>query len=116
MILRVAAALTCVLISGVSIPAAPDNKTIENAKRIYMENCAACHGASGGGDGPAAATLKPKPRNFKEGKFLYGDSMAQLKKTIKNGVKGSAMPAWGPTLKDTEIEIVIGFIKSLKSL
>ena len=85
------------------------------AQKIYQENCAPCHGATGGGDGPAAAVLKPKPRNFKEGKFLYGETVAQLKKTIKNGVNGTAMPAWGPTLKDREIEEVIQYIKLLKT-
>lgn len=97
-----------------SIVAAP--VSLENGKEIYQENCAPCHGASGGGDGPAAAVLKPKPRNFREGKFQYGDSAAQLKKTIKTGVKGTGMPAWGPTLKDREIDAVIEYVKSLKSL
>lgn len=94
---------------------AVDQPALEKGKKIYQENCLPCHGATGGGDGPAAAVLKPKPRNFKEGKFSYGDSMAALKKTIKNGVNGTAMPAWGPTLKEHEIDAVIHYIKSLKA-
>ncbi len=105
------------IISGLplQITFAIDNHTMEKGKKIYQENCLPCHGATGGGDGPAAAVLKPKPRNFKEGKFLYGDTMAALKKTVKNGVNGTAMPAWGPTLKEKEIEAVIHYVKSLKT-
>ncbi len=108
--------LACLIFCAAAtvVAAAPDS--MEKGKKIYLENCAPCHGASGGGDGPAAAVLKPKPRNFKEGKFQYGDSVAQLKKTIKTGVNGTGMPAWGPTLKDREIETVIEYIKSLKNL
>jgi mono/diheme cytochrome c family protein len=31
---------------------------------IFTERCAACHGADGRGNGPAAANLKPKPIDF----------------------------------------------------
>src|SRR5262249_582095 len=31
----------------------------------FAENCARCHGASGAGDGPDAATLERKPANFR---------------------------------------------------
>jgi mono/diheme cytochrome c family protein len=34
------------------------------AKKIFAERCVQCHGASGHGDGPGAAALSPKPRNY----------------------------------------------------
>jgi mono/diheme cytochrome c family protein len=34
------------------------------ASDIFTERCAACHGAEGHGNGPAAANLKPKPIDF----------------------------------------------------
>ncbi|MCC6764162.1 MAG: c-type cytochrome [Deltaproteobacteria bacterium] len=36
---------------------------------IYAARCAACHGASGAGDGPLAAELLPPPRNFVHGAY-----------------------------------------------
>ena len=34
------------------------------AKDIFGSRCFACHGPEGRGNGPASATLDPKPRNF----------------------------------------------------
>src|SRR5262249_21708134 len=37
--------------------------------QLYGTNCAACHGEQGGGDGPVARFLYPRPRNFGDVKF-----------------------------------------------
>ena len=41
---------------------------------VYRENCAACHGKEGHGDGETAKELKYKPRDFREGKFAFGNT------------------------------------------
>src|SRR2546422_4398996 len=33
-------------------------------KNVYVKWCAGCHGETGAGDGPAASTMLPRPRNF----------------------------------------------------
>ena len=38
-------------------------------KTVYDDHCAECHGPAGRGDGPAAAFLAPRPRDFTSGKF-----------------------------------------------
>jgi mono/diheme cytochrome c family protein len=38
-----------------------------DGRRLYLEHCAACHGPSGGGDGPNAALFSSKPRNLHDG-------------------------------------------------
>src|SRR5690606_4649488 len=40
---------------------APD---VARGKALYAQHCAACHGADGKGDGPAAKGLEPAPSNF----------------------------------------------------
>ena len=46
---------------NVKNPVAKSDKVIADAKKIAETNCAACHGAKGGGDGPSPAPLAGKP-------------------------------------------------------
>src|SRR5579884_3187727 len=46
-------------------PLQPTSANLAEGKTLFNANCAPCHGASGAGDGPAAASLNPKPADFK---------------------------------------------------
>jgi mono/diheme cytochrome c family protein len=58
--------------------------------RLFADHCAGCHGATGEGDGPGAAGLRPKPANLAA--HRYSDQ--QIAAALWNGVAGTAMPAW----------------------
>ena len=79
--------------------------------QVYSQRCALCHGPTGHGDGPAAASLNPKPRNHTDGSYMNSRTDDQLLEVIRNG-KG-AMPAWGKTLSDEEIHAVLKHVRSL---
>lgn len=68
---------------------------IAHGKSVYQTNCAFCHGAQGKGDGAAGATLVPKPRNLVKGDWKNGGSTVGLFKTLKNGIAGTSMAAFG---------------------
>ena len=70
---------------------------------LYAENCVACHGANGGGDGPRAYFIFPKPRNFHDPATREYLSQRNLYNGIKFGVVGKEMPAWGKVLSDAQI-------------
>lgn len=87
---------------------------------IYRKNCAGCHGLSGGGDGPAAATLMPKPSNFvasnykdSAGKMFKDYSESDLINIIEYGRKGTAMPRWKKFLSSEDVADVLIYIRSL---
>ncbi|MBI3545092.1 MAG: cytochrome c [Gammaproteobacteria bacterium] len=63
---------------------------LARGQTLFAQNCAGCHGAGGAGDGPAAASLLPKPTNLRQHRFS-SQGLAQI---LWNGVAGSAMPAW----------------------
>lgn len=89
----------------------------------YQNLCASCHGDKGAGNGPAAAGLNPKPRDFtdKAWKAGHGADKERIAKVIKLGVSGAgypdlknvAMAPWGGVLSDEDIsqmvEVIQGF-------
>jgi putative heme-binding domain-containing protein len=76
---------------------------LAHGKRLYVGQCALCHGIEGvGGRGPALN--QPALRRAKDNLALYN--------VIKNGVAGTEMPgAWQMT--DREVWRVAGYIRSL---
>ena len=72
----------------------PTPELIAKGKALFLVNCASCHGNQGLGDGPAAAALNPKPRNFHEGYWKYGGGIARVVQTISTGSPGTAMAAF----------------------
>ena len=79
--------------------------------QVYAQRCALCHGPTGHGDGPAAASLNPKPRNHTDGSYMNSRTDAELLEVIHNG-KG-AMPAWKGVLSEEEINAVLKHVRSL---
>jgi high-affinity iron transporter len=61
---------------------------------VYQANCAACHGASGAGDGPASRGLDPRPTNLADWTGLQDQSPLDYYRRITIGVVGTAMPAF----------------------
>lgn len=61
---------------------------------LFMINCASCHGAKGEGDGDRAASLSPKPRNYRTEKFKFGDDIVSIYTLLLNGSPGTSMPSF----------------------
>jgi len=67
---------------------APD---LRRGQTLYQEACAACHGATGEGDGPLAQGLEPQPTNFRDSARAAQRSLYGLFNIITYGVEGTAM-------------------------
>lgn len=88
-------------------------------KKVFETYCVVCHGKKGTGDGPGAAALNPKPRDFTKGDFKFKStpdgeppSDADLLKTIDKGSPGTAMPPWENVLKEKQKKALVAYIKS----
>ena len=86
------------------------NGDATTGKAYYIQNCTACHGIKGDGNGPRAYFIFPKPRNFQDPAFKTHLSRPQLFNAIKNGVLGREMPAWGKVLSDQKIMDITEYI------
>lgn len=84
-----------------------------NGKAIYDGRCAMCHGVEGRGDGPVGAALKPPATNFTTAEFAKTAALDRLKESIAQGKQGTAMMAFGKTLKPEEIEAVARYVLGL---
>jgi mono/diheme cytochrome c family protein len=95
---------------------------LERGKTIYGQNCAACHGIKGDGNGDAAAFLLPKPRSFVEAKYrLRSTPTGQLPtdvdlfRSVSLGLPGTPMPPWKHSLSEDDRWAVVEYIKSFSS-
>ena len=86
-------------------------------KAKYDANCVGCHGATGKGDGAAAAALNPKPQDHTNGKIMNALTDNYLFDIIKNGgkavQKAAIMPAANKKLTDQDIWDMVAYIRSL---
>ena len=82
-------------------------EVIESGAETYMAHCAACHGRTGVGDGPVAATLRQKPSNLttiarrRGGKFPRVEVTDFILGRSRVGAHGTRdMPVWGPLFRE----------------
>jgi cbb3-type cytochrome oxidase subunit 1/mono/diheme cytochrome c family protein len=78
------------------------------AQSLYLKQCAVCHGQTGTGDGPTAPSLAPAPTNFHEVRPTLDYAQAAL----ASGVRGTAMPKWGPKLTAEERSLLARYVRS----
>jgi mono/diheme cytochrome c family protein len=83
---------------------------------IYQQRCAACHGATGDGNGLAAEHLYPRPRDYRKGVFKFTSTpygakprREDLRRTIRQGAKGTSMPSFAQ-LPEDELEAVLDYV------
>lgn len=64
-------------------------------KTLYESNCAQCHGQLGGGDGPAASIMNPRPRNLADSSgWKNGFGTPGIFKTLREGISGTSMASF----------------------
>jgi mono/diheme cytochrome c family protein len=78
----------------------------ENGERIYLANCASCHGINGDGDGPVdivpAGPLSDALRAMSDAEVSY---------RIANGLAGTAMPAFAASLTAQERRDLVTYLR-----
>ena len=87
------------------------------AATILATRCAACHGTTGNGDGPAAAGLDPKPRKYSDKKWQASVTDEFLAKVIVEGGaanKLSPLMTANPDLK-AKPKVVAELVKAIRA-
>lgn len=87
--------LASALLAAYPTPLAPRSvPDLNRAARLYAEQCAACHGANGAGDGPNAEGLDPPPIAFTDLARAQQRSLFGLYQVIGQGLDGTAMASY----------------------
>jgi putative copper export protein/mono/diheme cytochrome c family protein len=83
-------------------------QSIARGQDLFLENCAACHGPQGRGDGPAAQSLTTKPADL-TAEHIYGHPDGDMFWWITHG-KSGVMPAFADVLDENARWNLIDFI------
>ena len=75
---------------------------------LFKQKCSMCHGV----DGKGFSALKTP--DFTDPKVQASLTDKAIVETIKNGKKGTAMPAFADKLSDEQIHSLLIYIRSLK--
>ena len=94
--------LAAALVKAYPFPLSPTQPPdLARAKVLFEANCAACHGATGAGDGPLGAKLEPPPIAFTDRDRARSRSVLALYQVIFQGVTSTSMPSFA-TLSDED--------------
>jgi mono/diheme cytochrome c family protein/plastocyanin len=83
-------------------------------QRLFTQNCAACHGETGGGNGVFSGNINAlagkTPVNFSDPAGMLGAAPALLQGKMLRGGMGTGMPSWGPILTDQQTWDIISYL------
>lgn len=94
----------------VKSPVAATEESLRLGKALYNQNCAACHGAGGQGDGPAAASLQTKPIDFTK-PYMAKITEGEMFWVVSKGWE--EMPPFENKLDETQRWHLVNYIRSL---
>lgn len=93
--------------------------TLRESSEFYRIQCLHCHGVEGGGNGPTAPYLEPRPRDYRLGIFKWigvdrnqRPRRADLLHILQQGVTGTAMPSFARFSRG-ELEGLIDYVRLL---
>ncbi len=96
-----------------------DPHTLNAGYEAFMLYCYGCHGKDGDGHGPASYSMRPPPRDFRQGLFKFAGGPAGtlptddvLDRIIRRGLHGTPMLSWD--IPEVERKLIIQYIKTFK--
>jgi len=96
---------------GIKAPPLNDPDMVMDGFRHYREMCVECHLAPGIESSEIRKGLMPEPPKLQESVEEWQPN--ELFWVVKNGVRMTGMPAWGPTHSDQKIWAIVAFLEKL---
>lgn len=86
-------------------PLLADAGALADGKAAYGSFCASCHAPDGGG------LIGP---NLTDAYWLHGGALADIYRTVAQGVLEKGMPPWEKSLKPEQLRAVVAYVASLQ--
>lgn len=94
-------------------PIPASEESVSQGQKLYVKNCAKCHGLSGNGHGPSAHAFSTWPRQLWVWNNAGPTIDGYLFWFITNG--RTDMPPWGVVLSENERWNLVNYIKTIKA-
>jgi mono/diheme cytochrome c family protein len=92
-------------------PFAGNTAATKEGKSLFTANCSSCHGDKGEGNGPAAATINPHPKNLTS-KLVQEQTDGAIFWKITTGKP--PMVSWRSALSEKQRWELVNYIRQLK--
>lgn len=83
---------------------------IDLGRRLFLKNCAACHGERGKGDGPGGKSQPKTPADFTNTRRMLAGTAALYTAKIRRGGMGTGMPYWGSIFTEDELAVLVDYV------
>lgn len=93
--------------------------SLRDSAELYRQQCLHCHGPEGGGNGPTADFLNPRPRDYRLGKFKFTPlkdkavpRRQDIYRILDEGATGTAMPSFR-RFSDPQLHGLVDYVRLL---
>jgi mono/diheme cytochrome c family protein len=95
-------------------PLAPTEQNLTEGARLYLNHCAGCHGIPSNRESQFGKSFNPPVPQF----FSDAPDMAENQNfyITQHGIRFSGMPAWGGTLSENQIWLLVTFMSNVEKL
>jgi len=104
--------------TAAAFPAPELGYNAREGQALFRHYCAPCHGEEGHGDGFNAFNLDPRPRDLGAPELQAQRSDEDLTSLLRTGGGAaglsSAMPPWGRTLSERQIQSLLRYLRTLR--
>ena len=93
-------------------PVPPNSASVAAGETLYQQNCLACHGPAGKGDGPVGLTLNPRPADLSLHTAPGVHPDGQLYAWITFGFPDAPMPAFETSIEEDDRWHLVNYIRT----
>jgi mono/diheme cytochrome c family protein len=96
---------------------AASDVNLAKARQIFASQCSLCHGPAGRGDGPAAANMNPRPRDYASKEWQESVTDERIAEVIIKGGQGTGLNPMMPAnpMLASQPEVVDALVKLIRS-